>query len=179
MGTLLCGLARTYSALFVARTVTGVFAGVIGSVMFAIVTDLFDYQHRGRVMGIVQAAFAASSIVGFQWACISPNRWGWNAPFLLSEHRHAGGRVIVFGMRPITAHLAMHPDRSPLHHLLHTVTQPRYLQGLALRFCWPPAVSFCSPMPAPSAFNNLGVHSEKLPAGVPGDRRLLDALPGR
>src|SRR6201992_119019 len=49
-GTVLCGLASTSPMLLVARMVTGMFAGVVGSVSFAIVTDLFPMQLRGRVM---------------------------------------------------------------------------------------------------------------------------------
>src|SRR6187455_1690810 len=41
LGTLLCGLAPSYEFLLGARIVTGVFGGVIGSVIMAIVADLF------------------------------------------------------------------------------------------------------------------------------------------
>jgi MFS family permease len=34
------------------------FAGVLGSVSMAIITDLFSFEQRGRVMGFVQMAFA-------------------------------------------------------------------------------------------------------------------------
>src|ERR1700731_2719919 len=47
-GTLLCGLAGSYDFLLVARMITGLFAGVVGSVSFAIVTDLFPMGMRGR-----------------------------------------------------------------------------------------------------------------------------------
>src|ERR1700678_2791809 len=60
LGTLLCGVATSYALLLVARMVTGVFGGVIGSIVFAITTDLFPFEMRGRVMGVVQTAFAAS-----------------------------------------------------------------------------------------------------------------------
>ena len=42
LGTLWCGLAPTYELLLAARIVTGLFGGVIGSVVLAIATDLFD-----------------------------------------------------------------------------------------------------------------------------------------
>ena len=42
LGTLLCALATTYPLLLLARIVTGLFGGVIGSVVFAIATDLFQ-----------------------------------------------------------------------------------------------------------------------------------------
>src|SRR5882672_4132429 len=58
LGTLLCGLAPNYHVLLLGRIVTGLFGGVIGSVVLAITTDLFSLQQRGRVMGFVQTAFA-------------------------------------------------------------------------------------------------------------------------
>jgi predicted MFS family arabinose efflux permease len=63
-GTFLCGIATTYWFLISARIVTGVFGGVIGSISMAIIADLFPMQVRGRVMGFVQSAFAASQVLG-------------------------------------------------------------------------------------------------------------------
>ncbi|HEV7986268.1 MAG TPA: MFS transporter, partial [Steroidobacteraceae bacterium] len=132
LGTLLCALARSYEFLLCARMITGVFGGVIGSIVFAITTDLFEYQVRGRVMGVVQTAFATSNVVGIPLALFLSNRWGWNAPFILIVATSLlVGIVIVWKLKPINAHLQRHPDRSPLHHFLHTVTTPRYLQGFA------------------------------------------------
>ena len=74
LGTLLCALARSFPALLFARMVTGLFGGVIGSIVFAIATDLFDYRIRGRVMGIVQTAFAAASVLGIPLALYLANR---------------------------------------------------------------------------------------------------------
>ncbi len=54
VGTLFCGLANTYPLLLMARIVTGIFGGVIGSITLAIITDLFRIEVRGRVMGFVQ-----------------------------------------------------------------------------------------------------------------------------
>ena len=59
-GTALCALAPNYHVLLLGRIVTGLFGGVVGSVVLAIITDLFPLHLRGRVMGFVQTAFAAS-----------------------------------------------------------------------------------------------------------------------
>ncbi len=56
--------APTYPMLLAARIVTGLFGGVIGSVALAIATDLFPLEMRGRVMGIISTAFAASQVLG-------------------------------------------------------------------------------------------------------------------
>src|ERR1700735_3346694 len=131
-GTLLCGLAPSYHWLLLARMVTGVFAGVVGSISFAIVTDLFPLEMRGRVMGVIQTSFAASSVLGIPLALLLSTRWGWNAPFfmIVAVSAVVGGMIFIY-MRPVAEHLQHHPDRSPLHHLIHTVSNRVYLQGFA------------------------------------------------
>ena len=164
LGTLLCGLVHTYTSLLVARTVTGVFAGVIGSVVFAIITDLFAFQQRGRVMGIVQAAFSASSIAGIPVGLYLANLWGWNAPFLLIAAICAVvGAWIVVGVRPINAHLALRPDRSALHHFAHTVSQPRYLLGFATTVLLATGGFILQPYSSAFSVSNLGVRVSQLP----------------
>src|SRR5688572_1800028 len=64
IGTFLCGIATDYTFLLIARIVTGIFGGVIGSVVLAIVTDIFSLNVRGRVMGFLQMAFAGASVLG-------------------------------------------------------------------------------------------------------------------
>lgn len=163
LGTLLCGLASTYATLLAARAITGLFAGVVGSVSFAIVTDLFPLQMRGRVMGVIQTSFGASSVLGIPFALYLSTHWNWNAPFFMIAAICAlVGVVIQAGLRPVVAHLALHPDRSPLHHLLHTLAQPSYLQGFGTTALL--SVGGFMLMPFVSAFNvfNIGIPVSKL-----------------
>jgi predicted MFS family arabinose efflux permease len=164
VGTLLCGIAGSYQFLLFSRMITGVFAGVIGSVIFAITTDLFAYQLRGRVMGILQTAFGASSVIGIPLGLYLSGRWGWNAPFLLI----AGigvvvGLIAVRYLRPIDAHLGLHPDRSALHHLLHTVSTPRYLQGFATTALLSTGGFILMPYMSAFSVHNLGIAFTSLP----------------
>src|SRR6202789_3965449 len=82
LGTLLCALATTAPLLLLARIVTGLFGGVIGSVVLAIATDLFPLDMRGRVMGFVQTAFAAAQVLGLPAGIYFANIWSWHVPFL-------------------------------------------------------------------------------------------------
>ena len=81
VGTFLCAIAPNYHFLLMARIVTGLFGGVIGSVSFAIISDLFKMEVRGRVMGFVQMAFAASQVLGLPVGLVLANYFGWHAPF--------------------------------------------------------------------------------------------------
>jgi predicted MFS family arabinose efflux permease len=163
-GTLLCALASNYHLLLVARMVTGLFAGVVGSVSFAIVTDLFPLEMRGRVMGVIQTAFGASSVLGIPIALLLSNRWGWNTPFFMIVAVGAlVGGVIQALLRPVNEHLKHHPDRSPLHHLTQTVSNRLYLRGFATTGLL--SVGGFMLMPFMSVFmvHNLGLPIEKLP----------------
>jgi predicted MFS family arabinose efflux permease len=163
-GTLLCAFASSYHLLLLARMITGLFAGVVGSVSFAIVTDLFPLQMRGRVMGILQTAFAASSVLGIPLALLLSTRWGWNASFyLVSAVGALVGVVIWTRLQPVNEHLKHHPDRSPLHHLAHTVSNRLYLQGFATTGLL--SVGGFMLMPFMSVFmvHNVGLPIEKLP----------------
>ncbi len=83
LGTLLCAIAPTYHFLLGARMITGVFGGFIGSISFAITTDLFPFQMRGRVMGFIQTAFAASQVLGIPLGLSLASKWSWHTPFFM------------------------------------------------------------------------------------------------
>jgi predicted MFS family arabinose efflux permease len=163
-GTLMCGLASSYHALLFGRLITGVFAGVVGSASFAIITDVFPFEMRGRVMGVIQTAFAASSVLGIPIGLLLSTRWRWNAPFLLIVAVGVPvGWLIQARMRPVDGHLKRHPDRSPLHHLIQTVSNKLYLQGFATTTLL--SVGGFMLMPFMSAFivHNVGIPVVRLP----------------
>jgi predicted MFS family arabinose efflux permease len=164
VGTLLCGFAPSYGFLLGARTVTGLFGGVIGSISLAIVADLFPLEARGRVMGFVMTAFAASQVLGIPLGLYMSNAWGWHAPFLMIAAVSAVVGVVIFmTLRPVDAHLHKRVDRRPLHHLISTVLKPRHQWGFAATMLL--ALGGYMLMPFGSAFtvHNLGIPLEKLP----------------
>src|SRR6266487_4664804 len=56
IGTALCALATDYNLFLIGRIVAGVFGGVLGGISFAIISDIYKMEVRGRVMGFVQMA---------------------------------------------------------------------------------------------------------------------------
>ncbi|MFL6698095.1 MAG: MFS transporter [Vitreoscilla sp.] len=163
-GTLWCGLAPTFELLLAARVVTGLFGGVIGSVVLAIATDLFEISLRGRVMGLIQTAFAASQVLGLPMGLFLSNRWDWHAPFIvLAVLGLIGLAVIWTQLKPVDAHLGKPQEHSPFMHLLHTITEPRHL--LAFLTVTLLATGGFMLMPFSSAFlvHNLGIDLAQLP----------------
>ena len=164
VGTLLCGLAYTYPMLLLARMITGLFAGVVGSVSLAIVTDLFPLHMRGRVMGIIQTAFSVSSVLGIPLALVLSTHWGWNTPFFMIVVVSAlvGGFIHTY-LRPVDEHLKHHPDRSPLHHLLQTVSNRRYIQGFVTTGLLSVGGFMLMPFMSVFTVHNIGLPLEQLP----------------
>jgi predicted MFS family arabinose efflux permease len=163
-GTAWCGVANSFESLLLARIVTGLFGGVIGSVVLAIATDLFAPQMRGRVMGFIQTAFAASQVLGIPIGIYLSNRWNWHVPFLaLVVLGLIGGLLIALYMKPVADHLKAPQEHSAFEHLRHTVTEPRYLLSfISVLFL---ATGGFMLMPFSSAFtvNNLGISLHDLP----------------
>lgn len=164
LGTLLCGVASDFPLLLAARIVTGIFAGVIGSVVLAIATDLFPLEMRGRVMGFMQTAFAASQILGLPAGLYFSNWWNWHAPFIMIVAIGAlVGVIIALRMKPVDAHLRLKQERSAIGHLVATLTEPRHF----LAFCTTAllATGGYMLMPFGSAFtvNNLKISLDHLP----------------
>jgi predicted MFS family arabinose efflux permease len=164
LGTLLCALATTYPLLLLARIVTGVFGGVIGSIVLAITTDLFPLEMRGRVMGVISTAFAASQVLGLPAGLYLTGHWNWHAPFLaIVAIGVPAGVVIMLCMRPVVAHLALKQERSPLAHLIHTITEPRYRLALVLVMLLPTGGYMLMPFGTAFIVNNVGLTFAVLP----------------
>lgn len=164
VGTLLCGVATTYEFLLAARMITGLFGGVIGSIVFAITTDLFPFSERGRVMGFVQTAFAASQVLGIPFGLYLSNHWGWHAPFLLIVAVGVvAGLVIAQRLEPINDHLKTRPDKSAVHHLYTTISTPRYIQAFATVALLSTGGFMLMPFGSAFSVHNLGIPIEELP----------------
>ncbi|HTE31151.1 MAG TPA: MFS transporter [Chryseolinea sp.] len=163
-GTLLCALAPTYHFLLVARIVTGLFGGVIGSISFAIITDLFRLEVRGRVMGFVQMAFATSQVMGIPIGLYLANHFGWHSPFyMIVGLSLLVGIAIVIYFRPITGHLLVKGQHNALTHLAKIVSNRIYLRAFASTTLL--ATGGFMLMPFGSAFgvHNLGISLDQLP----------------
>ena len=164
LGTFLCAQAQTYYFLLAARMVTGLFGGVIGSIVFAITTDLFEFEQRGQVMGFVQTAFAASQILGIPAGLFFSNLWGWHAPFLMivAVSIFVGVFIVVY-LRPIKDHVRIQNEKNAFHHLTNTFKNPHYLFAFATTALLSTGGFMLMPFGSAFTVHNLGIAVDKLP----------------
>ncbi len=164
-GTAFCALAQDYYALLLARIFTGIFGGVIGSISFAIITDLFKLEVRGRVMGFVQMAFAGSQVLGIPIGFYLANKWDWHLPFvLIVVVSLIVGVLIVMYMKPVDSHLHNKIQRNALKHLFQTVTRSEYAKAFAATTLLATGGFMLMPFGSAFSINNLGLSADVLPA---------------
>ena len=164
LGTVWCGMATSFESLLAARIVTGLFGGVIGSIVMAIAADLFEPALRGRVMGLLQGGFAASQVLGLPFGLFLATRWDWHAPFLaLAAFGALGGLLIAWRMQPVVGHLALKNDRSAFGHLWHTVAKGRHLHAFAITALLTTGGFMIMPFASAFSVRNVGVDLQHLP----------------
>jgi predicted MFS family arabinose efflux permease len=163
-GTFLCAIAPDYDFLLIARIVTGLFGGVISSISFAIITDLFKMEVRGRVMGFVQMAFAVSQVMGIPVGLLLANKLGWHSPFFMIVGLAALiGIVIFMYLKPVNEHLKIKSDRNAFQHLLKTLSTPNYLRGFMATILLATGGFMLMPFGSAFSISNLGLTQDQLP----------------
>ncbi len=165
IGTALCGLADTFPLLLGARVVTGMFGGLINSLLFTIVGDAFPIDKRSGAMGVITASFSVAAVLGVPSGLYLANLYGWQFPFFVMAA--LGAIVLVFVIKFIpnmTSHLeGINVKRSPLE-LLKILLAKRN-QQLALIFMLLLVLGqfMVIPFIAPFMIRNVGFTSEEIP----------------
>ena len=164
-GTLLCGLATSYILLLMARIITGIFGGVIGSISMAILADLFPMEQRGRAMGFMQMGFGASQVLGIPISLYIANVWGWQSPFIMIVGLAAVIWLItLLKMHPVTKHLHLKTEKTAITHFWHTLIRRDYRTGFLLTALLSLGGFMMMPWGSAFAVNNLHVSYGQLPS---------------
>ncbi|MBE9463002.1 MFS transporter [Dyadobacter subterraneus] len=164
VGTFLCGISPNYEFLLMARVVTGIFGGVMSSISFAIITDLFAIQVRGRVMGFVQMAFASSQVLGIPLGLFLANTYNWHAPFLMIVGLSIAVALSVFiYMKPIDEHLKLQKTGNAFKHLTSIFAQFNYLRAFAATTLLATGGFMLMPFGSAYGVHNLGIDIKQLP----------------
>jgi DHA1 family inner membrane transport protein len=134
LGTLACALAPTYSFLLMARILTGVFGGILGALVLAVVGDAIPLERRAAAMGTVMTAFSFASVIGVPVGLHLATDYDWHMPFI--SLAVMGGLVTVMIYRVIpsmTMHLQKEKSNSnPFQFLINIGKDNNQLKALAL-----------------------------------------------
>lgn len=164
VGTALCAVAPTYHFLLAARVVTGLFGGVIGSVVLAIAADLFPLEMRGRVMGFVQTAFAGAQVLGLPVGIYLAGLWNWHSPFFaIIAIAVPAGLVIALYMKPVVAHLKSKQEHGAWRHLARTLFEPKYAPAFVGIMALTTGGYMIMPFLSTFIVNNIGLPLRDLP----------------
>lgn len=164
IGTLLCGLANSYELLLFARIFTGLFGGVISSISFAIITDLFIVEKRGRVMGFVQMSFGVSQVLGIPIGLSLANQFDWHAPFLAIVVLSILILVVFLKwLKPVNTHLKVQSDKNAFVHMYHTLSNKEYLVGFAAMALISIGGFLLMPLSSTYLVNNIKIAETQLP----------------
>lgn len=175
-GIVLCGLATSYMLLFLGRIITGIFGGVVASIAYAIITDLFKADQRGRAMGMLQVAFATSLVGGLPLTLYLSSQlsWHWAYAFVFLIG-FSFMLWLIFFLRPLTLHLNQAEKKSSWQHLYGTLLNHRH----ALVFINNTFIVFADVLFmtffAAYCTHNLGITEDELPIlyGISGLTTLI------
>ncbi len=163
IGTALCAASSSYYMLLFARIMTGLFGGVIASVVFAIITDLFPFQKRGRVVGYVQTAFSATQILGYPIGLFFVHLHEWRAAFIAIVVASVPvGFLILWKLKPVNEHLKLITEKSAFKHLYVSFTVPKYLLAFAGTALLSVGGYMLTPLGGVFTVNNLEIPIKKL-----------------
>ncbi|MCO4794238.1 MAG: MFS transporter, partial [Bacteriovoracaceae bacterium] len=163
LGTFLCGLAPTFPLLLTARIFTGVFGGILNSVVLAIVTDLVPFQRRGTALGVVMSAFSVASVLGVPLGLTIADYMGWQWTFIF---------IASFSILIWVAALKILPEMMPqmncakpkeiLKRYIRIGTKKDYLQAYLLIFLAAMTMFILIPFLAPYAVSTIGIKTHEI-----------------
>lgn len=165
LGTVACGIAPTYELLLFARGLTGVFGGVLGSLVLSIVSDSISYERRGSAMGVIMTSFSMASVLGVPFSLFLANQFSWHAPFIFLGITSLFLCVVIWFKVPnMRLHLEAGQVKEPLLNTLSRIAKNKN-QRRALYFM--SSVMFghfaIIPFLSPSLVANAGLTEAQLP----------------
>lgn len=158
IGTFSCAIAPNYEFLVAARVLAGLFGGMIGAQVLAIVADTFEYERRASAMGILMTAFSLASVAGVPVGLWLAAKFSWHVPFAV-----IGGLGVLVALLiglyvpQVNSHLAGgKPTGNPLRVLTNIWATPNQRKALSLSIVLMMGHFAIIPFIAPSLVGNVG-----------------------
>lgn len=84
LASLACGLAQTMESLIIFRAVQGIGAGAVLPIAMTIIGDLYTYEERGKIQGVLSAVWGISGVAGPLVGGFLVETLSWRYIFLLN-----------------------------------------------------------------------------------------------
>ncbi len=163
-GTLLCALAPTYRLLVAARAIAGMFGGVTGAVILAIVGDVIPEHRRGEAMGLVMSAFSVASIFGVPLGLVLASDFSWHVPFYVIAGISAPILMGVMRFVPVLrGHIDHGHEQHPVARMLAVLMEPSHQMAFLFMAILTCAGFSIFPTLATYMVYNVGLTEKQLP----------------
>lgn len=160
-----CALAPTFFALQAARAFAGLTAGVLGSIVMAVVSDVIPQSRRGAATGIVMTSFSLAAVFGVPVGIALGAAFGWEWPFFLLAALSALIWAVALRIVPtLTGHLRKQasPLTQVLPELFGLLLHPPYVRAFVLTGMVTGASMLVIPFMAPMLVANHGIAPAQL-----------------
>ena len=165
LSNLACALAPTFLTLQAARAFAGLTAGVLGSIVMAVVSDVIPQSRRGAATGIVMTSFSLAAVFGVPVGIALGATFGWEWPFFLLAALSALIWVVALRIVPtLTGHLRKQPSPliQVLPELFRLLLHPPYVRAFVLTGMVTAASMLVIPFMAPMLVANHGIAPAQL-----------------
>jgi predicted MFS family arabinose efflux permease len=163
-GTLMCALAPSYRLLVAARAFAGMFGGVTGATILAIVGDVIPEYRRGEAMGLVMSAFSVASIFGVPLGLVLANDWSWHVPFYFIAGISLPVLLAVARfVPPLRGHLDHAHELHPAARMLAVLMEPNHQMAFVFMAVLTCAGFTIFPTLATYMVYNVGMTEKQLP----------------
>ncbi|HKV12021.1 MAG TPA: MDR family MFS transporter [Thermoanaerobaculia bacterium] len=84
LGSILCGISRSFGQLVLFRAIQGLGAGGVNPVAITIIGDVYSLEERGRIQGVFSGMWALASLVGPLLGGVITDTLSWRWIFYLN-----------------------------------------------------------------------------------------------
>jgi len=161
LAALACALAPDWRVLLAGRAAAGVFGGVIGTQVHAMIGDAVPDARRGAATGLVMSAFAMSSVLGVPFGLVLADVLGWRAPFVVLA---AGGALLLaLGALVLPSRPARPgPLRHPVAVVRDVLRNANHRRAIVLMMLLMAATFSMAPYSNPYMVQNVGLQESDL-----------------
>jgi predicted MFS family arabinose efflux permease len=134
MANVFCAIAPNYWVMLIARAMAGMFGGILGGTILAIIGDVIPMSRRGFATGIIMSSFSVASIVGIPFSLYLAEESSWRWTFTVLAASSAILLTVAWYRLPtFRGHLEHQVEgQNPWHNVWSLISEPNLLRAYLL-----------------------------------------------